>query len=276
MKFEKEWVEAYPKYNWLLKDFRTALGVGEMSFELCSVRNLTKIRDYMMTVKSANSVRTYCAVLKAFLAQFVDSDVLPCGERYKNALKVAKQPSEQIVLTEEEIHAIENYNPCSKGESDIKAQFLCEYYCMARMSDIMAMTEENIDFENGLIRYVSIKTKKKAVVPLHRNFLYYFQRRGKEHTRAFYNTAIKKICRKCGINQPVKAFYHGKEQTRPKYEMVGSHTARRSGATHLAAHGAPIVAIAQMMNHGTNIRQTQGYIYQTELNLSEETMSFFK
>lgn len=274
--FEKEFAAAKPQYEYLLRSFRDALNVEEVTWDMLTMRNLVIIRDYLLSKKASNSVHTYCAVFKAFLAQFEDAGVLPCGDKYGKALKVKKTPSDQIVLTEDEIARIEMYRPKTTVEREIKAQFLCEYYCMARQSDIMAMTKENIDLDSQVISYVSIKTKKKAVIPMHKNFLEYFSQRGSTHTRHIYNYCIKNICKRCGIDEPIKAFYRGKEQILPKYEMVGSHTARRSAATHLAAHGAPIVAIAQMMNHGTNIRQTQGYIYATPLNLSEDTMAFFK
>lgn len=276
MKFEQEWEKVNPKHVFLLRYFREALETSEVEWSMMTIRNLNKIREALEEKYAANSVVTYCAIIKAFLAQFVDTDLLPCGKDYKNALKVKKTPSEQITLNETEIALLENYKPKGDAEAEIKAQFLCEYYSLARASDIENMTDENIDLDRGLITYVSQKTKKTAVVPLHRNFLQCFHHRGKKRNRWHYNWVMKKICRKCGIDQPVKVFYHGKEQTLPKYELVGSHTARRSAATNLAKRGVPLPTIAKMMSHGQDIAMTQRYIWIDEIDLDDTGMNFFK
>lgn len=275
MKFEKEWVEINPKHEFLLRDFRDALGVKEVTWDMLTLRNLTIIRDFMLEEHAANTVTTYCAIFKAFLAQFSDTDLIPCGKEYKNALKVKKTPSEQIALNETEMALIEMYEPTTQAEKEIKAQFLCEYYSLARSCDINNFTDENIDEERGYITYVAIKTKKTAIVPLHRNFMRYFRSRGKERTRWFYNYTMKKICRKCGIDAPVKVFYRGEEKTVPKFELVGSHTARRSAATNLAKRGVPIATIAKMMSHGQDVAMTQRYIWIDEIKLDKAGNEFF-
>lgn len=275
MKFEQEFREAKPKYEYLLNEFRDALEVDEVTWEMLTLRNLTKIKDFLLEECSANSVATYCAVFKAFLAQFSDTDLLPCGAEYKNALRVKKTASEQITLNETEMALIELYEPKSKCEREVKAQFMCEYYSLARYSDIQNFTSENINEEEGVITYVSKKTKKTAIVPLHRNFLRYFNERGDSHNTWVYNTTMKRIARRCGIDTPVKIFYRGKEQVKDKCDLVGSHTARRSAATNLAKRGVPIPTIAKMMSHGQDFAMTQRYIWIDEVQLDENGRAFF-
>lgn len=67
----------------------------------------------------------------------------------------------------------------------------------------------------------------------------------------------------------------GYPPVRKKYELVGSHTARRSGATELARRDVPIATISKLMNH-TNTLITSRYIFADTRNLGEEAMSFFK
>lgn len=282
MDFEKEWTRINPEYVHLLKKFREALEVDKIEFGMMTVRNLTIIREYLAERMAGNSVVTYCAILKAFLAQFSDTDALPCGDAYKKALKAQKMPSEQVVLTEEEMSRIDDFVPTTKtgkvlqAASEVKARFMCEYYSLARSSDIDNFTDENIDTEKRLITYVSKKTKKKAIVPLHEKFLRYYRQRGtKKYSKAYYNHTMKEICRRCGITQPVKVFYRGKEQTMEKCELVGSHTARRSGATNLAKRGTPIPLIAKMMSHGQDVQMTQRYIWIDEISLDEKSAAFF-
>lgn len=80
--------------------------------------------------------------------------------------------------------------------------------------------------------------------------------------------------RNCNPYEPETIYYHGKVQVRKKYELVGSHTARRSGATELARRNVPIATISKLMNH-TNTNVTSRYIFADTRNLGEEAMSFF-
>lgn len=275
MKFEQEFKKTYPSFSHLLQYMQEAIGVKEVTWQNMTINNLCTIREFLEENYSANYVLTLCGILKAFLARFSDAN-LPCGSEYKRALKVKKEPSEQITLNEDEMALIEAYEPETRGEREVKAQFMCEYYSLARSCDINLFTEKNIDEQRGIITYVAKKTKKKAIIPLHRNFLKYFRERGEEKSRWFYNHTMKKICRKCGITQEIRAFYRGKEQILPKCEFVGSHTARRSGATNLAKRGVPIPTIARMMSHGQDIAMTQRYIWIDEIQLDENGKAFFE
>lgn len=274
-KFEEEFSRAYPSFSFLLQYMQEALGAKEVTWKDMTINNLCTIREFLEENYTANYASTLCGIFKAFLARFTDAGLL-CGDEYKRALKVKKEPSEQITLSEEEMALIEAYEPETKGEREVKAQFMCEYYSLARSCDINLFTEKNINVNRGIITYVAKKTKKRAIVPLHRNFLKYFHERGGEKSRWFYNHTMKKICRKCGITQEIRAFYRGKEQIMPKCEFVGSHTARRSGATNLAKRGVPIPTIAMMMSHGQDIAMTQRYIWIDEVQLDENGRAFFE
>lgn len=271
LSFEQEFERRSPGRIQILRFMREAIGVREVHWEMLTTLNLSKVRELICEKVAANSAVTYLAVLKAFLVAYVDEGIVPCKNPHKE-LKAKRVPSEQVVLNADEISRIENYKPKSEKERWVKAQFLCEYYCLARSSDIQRLTPENI--QGDFITYVSQKTKIATTVPMHKNFPKYFKQRGKTLDRASFNRIIKRICMKCEIDDEVKLFYHGKEQLRKKYELVGSHTARRSGATELARRGVPISTISKMMSH-TNEIITSRYIFADTLNPGEEAMSFF-
>lgn len=271
LSFEQEFERRSPGRVQILRFMREAIGVQEVSWSDLTTLNLSKVRELICEKVAGNSAVTYLAVLKAFLVTYVDEGIVPCKNPHKE-LKAKRVPSEQVVLNAEEISLIENYKPKSEKEKWVKAQFLCEYYCLARSSDIRRLTSENI--HGDFITYVSQKTKIATTVPMHKNFPKYFKQRGKTLDRASFNRIIKRICMNCGIDEEVKLFYHGKVQVRKKYELVGSHTARRSGATELARRGVPISTISKMMSH-TNEIITSRYIFADTLNPGEEAMSFF-
>lgn len=271
LSFEQEFVRQQKKRPQILRFMRQAIGVDEVQWKDLTTLNLNKVREYIRENVAGNSACTYLAIIKAFLGQYKDEGIIPCKEPAKE-LKAKRVPSEQVVLSAEEIKRIEEYQPQTKHEGWVKAQFLCEYYCLARTSDIQQLTNENI--QGDFITYVSQKTRIATTVPLHKNFIKYFNQRGKSVARAVYNRIIKRICKNCGIDEDVKLFYHGKVQTRKKYELVGSHTARRSGATELARRDVPIATISRLMNH-QNTLITSRYIFADTRNVGDAAMSFF-
>ena len=271
LSFEQEWVRYISDRIQILRFMREAIGVDEVSWQDLTTLNLAKVREFIAEKVAGNSAVTYLAIIKAFLSRYSDENIIPCKNPAKE-LKAKRVPSEQVVLNADEIALIENYKPKSEKEKWVKAQFLCEYYCLARSSDIQQLTPENI--QGDFITYVSQKTKIATTVPLHKNFIKYFKQRGKTLDRASFNRIIKRICKNCGIDDEVKLFYHGRMQMRKKYELIGSHTARRSGATELARRGVPISTISKMMSH-TNEIITSRYIFANTRNPGEEAMAFF-
>ena len=271
LSFEQEWVRYISDRIQILRFMREAIGVDEVEWQHLTTLNLAKVREFIAEKVAGNSAVTYLAIIKAFLSRYTDENIIPCKNPAKE-LKAKRVPSEQVVLNADEIALIENYKPKSKKEKWVKAQFLCEYYCLARSSDIQQLTPENI--QGDFITYVSQKTKIATTVPLHKNFIKYFKQRGKTLDRASFNRIIKRICKNCGIDDEVKLFYHGRMQMRKKYELIGSHTARRSGATELARRGVPISTISKMMSH-TNEIITSRYIFANTRNPGEEAMGFF-
>ena len=271
LSFEQEWVRYISDRIQILRFMREAIGVDEVEWQDLTTLNLAKVREFIAEKVAGNSAVTYLAIIKAFLSRYTDENIIPCKNPAKE-LKAKRVPSEQVVLNADEIALIENYKPKSEKEKWVKAQFLCEYYCLARSSDIQQLTPENI--QGDFITYVSQKTMVATTVPMHKNFPKYFKQRGKTLDRASFNRIIKRICKNCGIDDEVKLFYHGKTQVRKKYELVGSHTARRSGATELARRDVPIATISKLMNH-TNTLITSRYIFADTRNLGEEAMGFF-
>lgn len=271
--FEREFTRKRPNYKCILNLMREALDVEEVQWNHLTRLNLSRIVEHIQENVSSNSACTYIAVIRAFISCYAEEGIVPC-KKPENILKSKKVPSEQVVLNAEEISLIEAYQPKTEHEKWVKAQFLCEYYCMARTSDIQALTEDNI--KDGYITYVSKKTKTLTSVPLHKNFLTYFRQRGETLHLMVFNRILKRICKEVGICEQVKLFYHGKEVCGPKYIFVASHTARRSAASELASRNVPISVISQFMNHAGRITTTQRYIYANTRNLDEKAMSFFE
>lgn len=278
MSFENEFARMHPDHAFIIRYMREALGVDEVAWDDLTAVNLKAVADHIKARVTSNSARTYFAVLKGFLSLMGQDIDLP-DVRFQNILKCRREPQQNVALTGREVARIDAYYQSLLGknthqvERDVLALFLIECYCGGRGVDVEQMTEANI--AEGRLSYVSQKTHILATMPVHRRLRELLgQKPDKEYSRMTKNRVIKNVCKKCGIDEEVTIFYHGKMQTRPKYEYCGFHTARRSFASVLAAKGVPVPEISQYMSHAS-ISMTERYIKVDRNRASAAAMSFF-
>lgn len=236
--------------------------------------NLMKIKGHLSKKVAPNSVAMYCAVIKACMNLYCEEGVFNC-RGYAKILRQKKVPSVNVYLSEDEIRKIEQYVPRTPCERDVKTKFLIEYYTGARLSDVEKMSVS--DVKDNYVTYVSQKTKVLTKVPAHKNLTGLLKSlRRRPNARSIYNRTIKRICRKCGIDEEMNIFYRGKQIMKPKWKFVGSHTARRSFATNLSLRNVPVQVISRMMSHSGDIKMTEKYILADVEGIDENTLAFFK
>lgn len=265
----------YPKYSNILRMFEAA--------NLCDATwdNITKVRlqkfvDYMNERLSPNSVNQYATKLKAVLNLYSDEVILPRG--FARVLTPRKCAVQNVYLTEEEIQRIVNYEAKNDREALVQAQFMLGVLTLARHSDFMQFDESNVIGEN--IVYVSQKTKIQASIPVSDTLLRFLRAqkeiltKGVEVSDDSFNDIIRRICQKCGIDEPVKLYRRGETTTKPKWGYISSHTARRSGVTNLYLRGLDILTIAKIAGH-TNTATTMGYVCCGIRELPQEAKEYF-
>ena len=143
--------------------------------------------------------------------------------------------------------------------SQVRDIFLIGSYTALRYSDYTRLSEENFSHD-----IISIKTKKTGVrveIPIHtvvreiieRNGGYGFLRYDKSHQN--FNVRLKIICKKAGFTEKIliertEGFNIVKKLV-PKYQLISSHTARRSGATNMYLAGISPFRIMLITGHTT-------------------------
>lgn len=272
---KEAFLQKYPAYNNILRMFEAA-NLCEATWE-----NITKVRlqrfvDYMAERLSPNSVNQYATKLKAVLNLYSDEILLPRG--FAKILTPRKVASTAVYLTEEELQKIVEYEPKNNREALVQAQFIIGAKTLARHSDFVNFDESNIVGEN--LVYVSQKTKIPASIPVSGTLLRFLKAqkeiiaKGIEVSDDSFNDIIRRICKKCGIDEPIKLYRRGETTTKPKWEYVSSHTARRSGVTNLYLRGLDILTIAKIAGH-TNTTTTMGYVCCGIRELPQEAKEYF-
>lgn len=279
---QQAFAEKYPKNGIIAEKWAIATGTP-FAWESLSKPNLATFANWLCQNLARSSAKTYCAQLKAVVNIYSEEVELPRG--WKNTLAVKNDASEQVYLTDEELHRVIDYSPDTPTEATVQQQFVLSALVGARHGDIVRLTEANI--RDGHICYVSQKTHIKAQVPMAetaRRILAGEYSHGKDFEPYAYtstvsdvtfNDTIRRICNLCDIDEEITLYRRGKTTTAPKWQYVASHTGRRTCATLLYLHDCDIYTISRILAHSSVEMTARKYIMSPIRELSESTMQFF-
>lgn len=171
-----------------------------------------------------------------------------------------REDTEAIYLTDSELVRIENLD-LPEPLAHYRNVFLVGCHTALRFSDYSRLTPSNIKERSGtkFIEIVTKKTRESVFIPIRPDLWQilnspgYFDR--KPVIEQKLNKHIKEICRLAEIAEPVtvQKIVRGQAtiQQVPKYSLVTTHTARRTGATLMYKAGIPPLAIMKITGHKT-------------------------
>jgi len=170
--------------------------------------------------------------------------------------KKVQEPADTIYLAQEEVDAVWAVELTASMEKKARDLFIIGVYTASRFSDYSRLSIE--DIRDGKIRFVQKKTSKSVVIPAAPRVLEVLKRNGGSSpiiSQQKYNEGIKEVCKKAGITSTIYVTKsHGaahETKKMKKYEMVSSHTARRTGATLLYMSGVPLRQCMLITGHTT-------------------------
>lgn len=155
-----------------------------------------------------------------------------------------KEQTEAIALSPQEIELLWEYTPKNELYGKVRDLALIGYYSAARFSDYSRLSIDNI--RDGKLEFVQQKTSDKVLIPASPRLVLLLERNGGESPKVnqvVFNRYIKTIAKDAGIGGVVELpKSRQKENGEPTYrwEMVQSHTFRRSALTALYLSGVPV------------------------------------
>ena len=169
------------------------------------------------------------------------------------------EPTNAVYLSEKELDDLYNFKFKSKSRTLIRDVFLIGCFTGMRAGNYLNLTEMNISLEGGYIETIMNKRGGRIRIPLHRIVRELIEKYGtipQYHGGInTYNKVLRRLCKEAGINKMIQV-----ESTRggvrevyfvPKWELISSHTARRSMATNLYLRDVPIRYIMAITGHKT-------------------------
>lgn len=189
-----------------------------------------------------NSVGSCMHIIKAIYSRAGEDGFHSNSGKF---IKIIRRNVENIYLTLTEIKAIECLEVPKNLETE-KDRFLVSYYFISRFGDSLNIKKHNLYFENGGWIYKAIheKTGNRVEIPVGELAYNILEKYNFIIPKTYNHTAIRriqKICKLAGINSEVVISEEGIDEnqgktvqnTYKKWELVTTHTARRSMATHL-------------------------------------------
>lgn len=255
-----------------LRKHLSAVGIND--WDDMTRSGLYELKDHLAEVMSASSAKQVLSNLRAILNRVKDEVDLPLD--FAKILSVKGDVCRATYLTPEELKKFEAVKVKGAKAKIVQVEFLIEAFTGARISDVQTFTAEN--FAGGYLTYTSKKTKVTATVPVSEKtkgwILYAQEHRDDEPTLMSRNRIIRRIAQQAGIDTPVKTRHGGVEKVTPKYEVISSHTARRSMVSNLVEAGASLNEAKICAGHSST-SMTERYCCVAKPNLSTKAMRYF-
>lgn len=239
----------------------------------------TNFMDYLYNQRGYN-VNTVAKCLNTLITIMSAAE----SEGYHNNRKcidrqfrAKRKEVDSVYLTKDELRAIMDVDMSglSRIHETARDIFMVGVYTAQRVSDYNNLGPENIikGPDGGLV--VSLRQQKTGVyvsVPVKdelKLILEKYHYKLPHITEKSLNSCIKEVARVAGITTPVTIGVTSggslKHEIHPKYELVHSHTARRTGATLMYLAGMDVFNICSVTGH-SSIAMLKKYIKADEID----------
>jgi site-specific recombinase XerD len=199
-----------------------------------------------------NSVGKYIRALKVMIAGAKNSD------SDTSSFYVFNEDVDNVYLNEAELKQLKDFDFSKDLHLDrVRDWFLLLAWTGSRWSDLDKIGKS--DIKNNMVTYRQKKTNTAVTIPLHPVVNEILQKYNYNMPEAIsnqkFNDYIKDACKLAQIDT-LESFTRtvgGKliTETKPKYELVSSHTCRRSFCTNMYLRGLDTLMIRSISGHKT-------------------------
>lgn len=221
------------------------------------------------------SARGLCANTRGSHVKFVKAAM---NEAYKNKLhdnedfRSFRKEAEQVdavYLTNEEVTKVAELPLCGSHKI-ARDLFLIGCHTGMRFSDYSRLSMD--DISDGVIHFITQKCKTPVDIPAHPRVLKILQEHGgtaPTMSQQKFNAYIKDVCKEAGLKESILIRKSGQQVRCEKWEIISSHTARRTGLTNMYKAGIPTYRCMMISGHKTE------QVFLTYLRITQEENAEF-
>jgi integrase len=272
---QNEWTHAtYQKFDALenhLKQFRQDQREKlknkkfELSFSYFNEEGLLNYVDFLSKVKKMKntSVDKQLDFLRWFFRWTLAKRFHDVNDFETFRPKLKKTRNRVVFLTKDELEKLKNYVAPEdrKNLERVRDVFLFQCCTGLRYSDVYNL--RRCDVHEDYIDVTTIKTNDTLRIELNeesKGILERYANMTFENDKALpvisnqkMNDSLHELCRLAGINEMVrKTYFRGKEridEVKPKWELIGTHTGRRTFICHALSMGIPPEIVMKWTGH---------------------------
>jgi len=212
---------------------------------------------------TVNTIGKYIQVVKTFLAYATENGYNTNMYFQSKKFKAPKVPGFSIYLNEDEINQIMELDLTSTPHLErVRDLFIVGCWTGLRFSDFTAIRPENI--KDQYLEIKTFKTGEKVIIPIHPMVRTIMAKYDGVYPNSLppaisnpkMNAYLKDIAKQVDcLKTPVEVVQikGGLEitTTKKKWELVTTHTARRSFATNVYKSGFPAISLMKITGHRT-------------------------
>ena len=237
-----------------------------------SFNDIKIVYDFTEWLYKYNNTPATITVKLGFVKQFIDWVINEKDINVKSNIKFNYVNNENLslfALNLDEITLIKNATIDSQMLDYYRCWFLVQCYTGLRYCDLILLNRENIKLGERIIWLNTIKTNKIVQIPIiddlyeiitSNDDLLFNTKRTNYNS---YKNGIKKVAKLAGLNELVPKVSYNRNvkviKTFPKYELIGTHTARRTFITMSIKKRIPDRVIMQVSGH-TSYKSFNKYI----------------
>ncbi|RLD54096.1 MAG: site-specific integrase [Bacteroidetes bacterium] len=252
-------------YHTTLKHLRNYAEINKLKildFEHITLDFYYSFTDYLINdlLLSGNAMGKYIKTLKTFLNEATERNINTNLAFKSKKFKTINEQTEQIYLTDTELNKIYNLDLSENKRLDkIRDLFIIGCYTALRFSDFSQIEPENIIKNGTQLKVKTIKTGETVVIPLHYRIKEILKKYDNQTPPAISNQKMNEYIKEVGklakINDIViKTEKKGSlriDKKIKKYNLITTHTARRSGATNMFLADMKPIEIMKITGHKT-------------------------
>ncbi len=207
-----------------------------------------------------NTIGGFIKAVKTFMNEAVDRNLTKNLEYRNKKFRAIEEQVDKIYLTQNELATIYNLNlEEDKRLEKVRDLFIIACYTGLRFSDLIQIRKENIINDQKQIKIRTEKTGELVVIPIHKYVTETLAKyKGNLPTvisNQKMNKYLKEIGEIAGIDETIKIAITrgGKTETNlfPKFDLMTTHTARRSFSTNAYLMDIPSISIMKITGHRT-------------------------
>lgn len=244
-------------FRGLVQSYVKKYGINSVDFKNIDFDFEEKFTKFLFSVKNynINSLDGVKAQIAAFM-NYATERGLNSNMTFKKFSR-EKAEVDTIALTDKEIDAIYKLKLEHENDNDIRDMFCFTCLTGLRFSDVILVNKEKRT--GDYLKFQDIKTGKFLIVPLRAKAIEILKRNNNkfgEISNSHYNKRIKEVAKQLPALQQTVEIHTTNGGVRidkivKKWEIISSHTGRRTFATNAIKAGIPAHVVMKITGHKT-------------------------